>query len=94
MTFLFAVVTNLLVVCTNCLGVGSVSLPCPSCGGAGRVEVLSRRNGMVYTSFRPCASCSRGLVNPRTVGAGRVSRQCPVCRGRKRVRRVAPAGNK
>lgn len=82
------------VVCTNCTGVGSVSVLCPSCQGRGLVAApakskVNRQNmarGVFLPSQVPCKKCCRGLVTPTSKGSGKIMETCQVCKGQKKVK--------
>lgn len=81
-------------VCTNCTGVGSVSVLCPSCQGRGLVAApakskINRQNmarGVGFASYVPCKKCCRGLVTPTSKGSGKIMGTCQVCKGQKKVK--------
>ncbi|HTZ05001.1 MAG TPA: molecular chaperone DnaJ [Gaiellaceae bacterium] len=65
------------VVCSHCNGdgaePGSAVTTCPTCGGAGRLQQISRTVFGEFVRTQTCPTCS---------GSGRkVERQCSVCRG-------------
>lgn len=80
-------VSNVTNVCPTCNGAGRVELPCPECKGKG--ELVNVRKGSNYGGLyvvKPCSRCSgKGLAGPRQKSSGKVDLKCPICNGRKKV---------
>lgn len=89
MTCVFAVAVSALVSCTNCFGVGSVSVVCPDCSGKGIVKnsrFAFTRQSIGNSAVVGCRKCMCGLYRSDSKGSGKVKKTCPVCKGKKKIK--------